>query len=62
MHAWGETQLLLSSRAKHEEFVSVGKGDNLSFGGLETFYGGLDGFLGPANPNLIHTVQSEHCK
>lgn len=32
----------------------------LNYGELDTFYGGLDNFLGPPNPNLSKTVEGEH--
>ena len=33
----------------------------MTFGERDSFDGGLDGFLGPPNPNLGATVEWEHC-
>ena len=35
---------------------------SLKFGEISTFYEGLDGFLGPPNPNLREAMENEHCK
>ena len=43
------------------KFFEEGSGRELVFGTLGTFYQGLDGFLGPPNPNLRETMHSEHC-
>ena len=34
----------------------------MEYGSRDVFYRGLDGFLGPPNPNLDDTVETEHCK
>lgn len=33
----------------------------LSYGGVDTFFAGLEGRLGPPNPNLRVTMKREHC-
>jgi hypothetical protein len=33
----------------------------LEYGKEDVFFRGLDGFLGPPNPNLDDTVEAEHC-
>lgn len=34
----------------------------LKFGDVATFYHGLDGFLGPPNPNLFESMENEHMR
>ena len=34
----------------------------LVYGTPDVFFSGLDGFIGPPNPNLDSTVENEHCK
>ena len=34
----------------------------LDFGNTSHFFRGLDGFIGPPNPNLRETMQMEHCE
>ena len=53
--------------AEHDDALSfVGKfsspGETLTYGALSTFFGGLDGLLGPPNPNLSGAVLFEHCE
>ena len=43
------------------KFFEDGEG-SLKFGEISTFYEGLDGFLGPPNPNLREAMENEHCK
>ena len=43
------------------DFFEDGEG-SLKFGEISTFYEGLDGFLGPPNPNLREAMENEHCK
>ena len=43
----------------HSKFFEDG---GLEFGNRDVFYRGLDGFLGPPNPNLDDTVRNEHCR
>ena len=42
------------------DFFEDGEG-SLKFGEISTFYEGLDGFLGPPNPNLRVAMENEHC-
>ena len=44
------------------KFFEDGDGKQMGYGDLDTFHGGLDGFLGPPNPNLQGTIEVEHCK
>jgi ankyrin repeat protein len=41
-----------------EEYDSV----KMAFGGQESFFQGLDGLIGPPNPNLQEGMRSEHCQ
>ena len=43
------------------QFFEDGEG-SLKFGEISTFDEGLDGFLGPPNPNLREAMENEHCK
>ena len=45
---------------RQEVFFEDGEG-SLKFGEISTFYEGLDGFLGPPNPNLREAMENEHC-
>ena len=38
------------------KFFEDGDGKQMGYGDLDTFHGGLDGFLGPPNPNLQGTI------
>lgn len=49
-----------SQRQEEEVFFEDGEG-SLKFGEISTFYEGLDGFLGPPNPNLREAMENEHC-
>lgn len=33
----------------------------LAYGGMDTFFGGLERLLGPPSPNLLDAMQREHC-
>ena len=33
----------------------------LSYGSLSTFFGGLEGLIGPPSPRLVEAMQAEHC-
>ena len=44
------------------KFFEDGDGRALQFGKLTTFYQGLDGFLGPPNPNLREAMEDEHTR
>ena len=33
----------------------------LSYAGLDTFYGGLEGVIGPPSPKLLPAMREEHC-
>jgi hypothetical protein len=48
------------SLRSEEDFFEDGEG-SLKFGEISTFYEGLDGFLGPPNPNLRVAMENEHC-
>jgi hypothetical protein len=49
------------SLRSEDDFFEDGEG-SLKFGEISTFYEGLDGFLGPPNPNLRVAMENEHCK
>ena len=36
-------------------------GFTLQFGGMDTFYGGLERLLGPPSPNLLEAMRRDHC-
>ena len=44
----------------HAKFVQQGDAFTLSFGGLKTFYGGLEGLVGVPNPLVLPTMEAEH--
>ena len=45
----------------HSKFVADGSAFELSFGSLETYYGGLEALIGPPNPKLAAALKAEHC-
>ena len=44
------------------KFFDEDFGDSLVYGTPDVFFSGLDGFIGPPNPNLESSVKNEHCK
>ena len=46
--------------AVESKFFEDGDGRSMEYGTTDVFFGGLDGFLGPPNPNLDVTVLNEH--
>jgi hypothetical protein len=49
-----------SGRALNAKFVEEYHSDQMAFGGQESFFKGLDGIIGPPNPNLQEGMRSEH--
>ena len=43
------------------KYFDEGNGEALIYGTPDVFFSGLDGFIGPPNPNLEKTVEKEHC-
>ena len=67
---WDKARALDKGSSIHASSTSSGKffddgagpaGEKLTYGGLDHFFTGLDGFIGPPNPNLRATMQHEHC-
>jgi len=59
---WSETETLKGAGATTTEEVQ-GKfagAIELSYSGLDTFFGGLEGVIGSPDPNLILAMQNEH--
>ena len=57
LHYQGEaTAQQLSDKFKNDEGALT-----FSFGGLNTFFGGLEGLVGTPNPALRETMEAEHC-
>jgi len=46
----------------HEKFRQEAEVFTLDFGGLSTFFGGLDALVGPPSPQLRAATQREHCE
>ena len=44
----------------HDKFVQDGGAFTMSYGGLDTFFGGLEGLIGAPNPKLREATQREH--
>ena len=55
-HADGDTDGLVGPAGTTSKYFEDGD-DSLKFGELKTFYEGLDGFIGPPNPNLAEAMQ-----
>ena len=49
-----------SSDALHDKFVQDGA-FIMEYGGLDTFFGGLEGLIGEPSPNLMGAITHEHC-
>ena len=50
-----QSALMLSNKFAESTFT-------LSFGGLDSFFQGLEGRIGPPDPNLREAMEAEHCK
>ena len=46
----------------HTKFVQDGGAFTMSYGGLDTFFGGLEGLIGAPIPKLIDAMRREHCE
>jgi hypothetical protein len=53
-----------SGQALNSKFVEEYNSNEMAFGGQESFFKGLDGLIGPPNPNLLEGMRNEHsqCK
>lgn len=45
----------------HTKFLAEPGAFELSFGGLSTFFAGLERLIGPPQPNLLESMRREHC-
>lgn len=52
----------LTSEELHGKFVDEGVGFELEYGGLKTFFGGLEAIVGAPDPNVSGGVEREHCR
>ena len=50
-----------TARELHAKFVEDGGTYELSFGGIDKFFGGLEGLIGPPSPQLAVAMEREHC-
>ena len=62
---WRGAQALHSAAAAtatelHSKFCQDAAAFTLSFSGLSTFFGGLEGLIGPPNPRLMEAMAREH--
>lgn len=48
-------------RELQQKFVEEGDVFTMSYGGIDTFFGGLEKLLGPPSPQLATAVMREHC-
>jgi len=59
---WDEVVRLKETAATTEEMQSKFAGEiELSYAGLDTFFGGLEGVAGPPSPKLLDAMREEHC-
>ena len=63
---WRATRDLYHARAAtarelQAKFLEESDVFTLSYGGLDTFFGGLEGLLGPPSPQLTTAMLREHC-
>ena len=61
---WSSIEMLVKDRlttnvGMHEKFVA--NAIELQYGGLSTFFGGLEGLIGAPSSNLMATLEAEHC-
>ena len=62
---WAGVESLRSTGAQtgaelHAKFVQDGVGFTLSYGGLDTFWRGLEALVGAPNPKLAESIEREH--
>ena len=63
---WGGACALLepgeaSGAELHSKFIQEGAAFTMSYGGLDTFWGGLEALIGAPNPRLDQAIEREHC-
>ena len=50
------------SNPSYNQFIQEGKAFIMQYGGLSTFFGGLEAKIGAPNPKVRETMESEHTK
>jgi len=55
-------QRAATSYGLHSKFEQEASAFTMDFKGLSTFYSGLEGVIGPPQPNLFEGMRREHCK
>jgi NLR family CARD domain-containing protein 3 len=50
-----------TARELQQKFVDAGNAFELSYGGIDTFFQGLEGLLGPPSSQLSTAMMREHC-
>ena len=63
---WGGIEALgaagsATGKELHDKFVQEGGAFTMSYGGLDTFFGGLEGLIGAPNPKLRESMKRDHC-
>lgn len=56
------SQQAATSSELHAKFVQEQDAFTLDFKGLSSFYSGLEGVVGPPQPNLLEGMRRDHCK
>ena len=63
---WCGLQNLAAARAAtglelHDKFVADPSSCVMTFGGLDTYFAGLEGLVGPPSANILSAMSQEHC-
>jgi len=55
------TQKAASGLELNQKFMQDGGAFTMSYGGLDTFFGGLESLIGAPNPSITEAMRREHC-